>query len=160
MHEFLDAFRKTLETSTERLLLLSDDKSKTPREPGKWSPREIVGHLIDSAANNHQRFVRAQFTDDLVFPGYKQAEWASVQGYADEGWEQLVQLWKHYNLHLLHLMGRVSPEQLSRPRTKHNLHEIAWQPVAVDQPTTLEYFMRDYVDHLKHHLRQILGDVS
>lgn len=160
MHEFLEDFRKTLETSAERLLLLSADKSRTPREPGKWSPREIVGHLIDSAANNHQRFVRAQFTDDLVFSGYKQAEWASVQGYADEGWEQLVQLWKHYNLHLLHLMSRVSIEQLSRPRTKHNLHEIAWQPVALDQPTTLEYFMRDYVEHLKHHLRQILGDVT
>lgn len=160
MNEFLVEFRETLERSSERLLLVSAEASKTPREQGKWSPREIVGHLIDSAANNHQRFVRAQFTDDLVFPGYKQAEWASVQGYADESWEQLVQLWKHYNLHLLHLMSRVPAEQLSRLRTKHNLHEIAWQPIAVDQPVTLEYFMRDYVEHLKHHLRQILRDAS
>jgi DinB family protein len=158
MDEFLEEFRQTIGDATGRLLRLSDRESQTPREEGKWSPREIVGHLIDSASNNHQRFVRAQFTDDLVFPGYEQAEWTSVQGYADESWEQLVQLWKHYNLHLLHMMSKVSEEQLTKPRHKHNLHEIGWQPVAIDQPATLEYFMRDYVNHLRHHLRQIFQE--
>lgn len=51
---------------------------------GQWSPKQIIGHLIDSAANNHQRFVRAQFTDDLVFPGYEQEAWVEVQHYNDE----------------------------------------------------------------------------
>ena len=157
MQSFLEDFRLTLERAAERLLQLPDLENETPRAQDKWSPREIIGHLIDSAANNHQRFVRAQFTDDLVFPGYQQAEWVSIQHYRQESWEQLVQLWKHYNLHLLHVMQNTPAEQLTRPRLKHNLNEIAWQPVAIDQPATLEYFMRDYVDHLKHHLRQILG---
>jgi len=157
MQTFLEDFRQTIESSTERLLELSASESQTPRAQDKWSPREIVGHLIDSAANNHQRFVRAQFTDDLVFSGYQQEEWVSLQKYHQESWDQLVQLWKHYNLHLLHVMQNTPSEQLTKLRTKHNLHELAWQPVAVDQPTTLEYFMRDYVGHLKHHLRQILG---
>ena len=157
MQTFLEDFRQTIESSTERLLELSASESQTPRAQDKWSPREIVGHLIDSAANNHQRFVRAQFTDDLVFSGYQQEEWVSLQKYHQESWDQLVQLWKHYNLHLLHVMQSTPSEQLTKLRTKHNLHELAWQPVAVDQATTLEYFMRDYVGHLKHHLRQILG---
>jgi hypothetical protein len=158
MHDFLEDFRQTIEGSTERLSLLSARESQTPREPGKWSPRQIIGHLIDSAAHNHQRFVRAQFTPDLFFPGYQQEEWVSIQGYDEESWEQLVQLWKHYNLHLLHLMSRISEEQLTKPRIKHNLNEIAWRPIPVDQPVTLEYFISDYAGHLKHHLRQILGE--
>jgi len=81
----------------------------------------------------------------------------SVQQYHQESWEQLVELWRHYNLHLLHVMQNTPSEQLTKLRAKHNLNELAWQSVAVDQPTTLEYFMRDYVGHLKHHLRQILG---
>jgi hypothetical protein len=157
METFTEDFRRTIGLSAERLLQLSASESQTPRAEDKWSPREIVGHLIDSAANNHQRFVRAQFTDDLVFSGYQQEEWVSLQQYHQESWDQLVQLWKHYNLHLLHVMQNTPSEQLTKLRTKHNLHELAWQPVAVDQPTTLEYFMRDYVGHLKHHLRQILG---
>ena len=157
MQSFLEDFRLTLERAAERLLQLPAGENQTPRADGKWSPREIIGHLIDSAANNHQRFVRAQFTDDLIFSGYQQAEWVSIQHYRQESWEQLVQLWKHYNLHLLHVMQNTPDEQLTRPRLKHNLNEIAWQPVAVDEPVTLEYFMRDYVGHLKHHLRQILG---
>ena len=157
METFIEDFRRTIGLSAERLLELSASESQTPRAQDKWSPREIVGHLIDSAANNHQRFVRAQFTDDLVFSGYQQEEWVSLQQYDQENWDQLVQLWKHYNLHLLHVMQNTPSEQLTKLRTKHNLHELAWQPVAVDQPTTLEYFMRDYVGHLKHHLRQILG---
>ena len=157
MQSFLEDFRQTLERAAEHLLQLPAAENQTPRALEKWSPREIIGHLIDSAANNHQRFVRAHFTDDLVFPGYQQAEWVSIQHYRQESWEQLVQLWKLYNLHLLHVMQNTPPEQLTRLRLKHNLNEIAWQPVAVDQPATLEYFMRDYVDHLRHHLRQILG---
>ena len=158
MQDLLDDFRKTIETETNRLLSISNQDSAIPRVEGKWSPKEIIGHLIDSAANNHQRFVRAQFTDDLVFPGYEQEQWVRIQSYQREDWEQLVRLWKHYNLHLVHMMSSVSEESLRKLRSKHNLHQIAWKPVAESEPVTLEYFMRDYVAHLKHHLRQILGE--
>lgn len=157
MKDFLQDFQQTIEQSAERLLSLSSTASETHPAPGKWSPREIIGHLIDSASNNHQRFVRAQFTDDLEFRGYEQAEWVGVQGYNAEPWDRLVELWKLYNLHLLHLVSRISIESLTKQRRKHNLHEIAWQAVPVEQPVTLEYFIRDYLGHLKHHLRQISG---
>lgn len=158
MQDFLEDFRQTIHTASERLRLISAEESSTSQQPGKWTTREIIGHLIDSAANNHQRFVRAQFTDDLVFPGYEQEEWVAAQAYRDEDWLQLIQLWQLYNQHLVHLISRAPADTLSKLRHKHNLHEIATQPVPVDEPTTLEYFMRDYLVHLKHHLRQVFGE--
>ncbi len=138
------------------LLALGDEGSRRHPAPGKWSPREVIGHLVDSASNNHQRFVRAQFQDDLVFPGYEQAAWVQVQRYAESPWEELVALWAGFNRHIARVMDAVPHDVLTRPRAHHNLHELAWVPVASDQPATLEYFMRDYVGHLRHHLRQVL----
>ncbi|MGH9970187.1 MAG: DinB family protein [Pyrinomonadaceae bacterium] len=157
MQDFLDDFRETIEDAGKRLLSISEQQSQIPRSEGKWSPKEIIGHLIDSAANNHQRFVLAQFSDDLVFPGYSQEEWVRVQGYNQEPWQQLVQLWRHYNLHVLHLMSLAPEATRTKQRMKHNLDQIAWQSVAQKDSVTLEYFMRDYVAHLKNHLRQILS---
>jgi DinB family protein len=155
MEDFLEDFRRTIHTASDELLLISTEKSQIPRAEGKWSPKEIIGHLIDSASNNHQRFVRAQFTDDLVFAGYEQEGWVRVQNYQDEPWSELVQLWKLYNRHILHLMSLTPEETLRKLRHKHNLHQIASDSLSENEPVTLEWFMRDYVDHLKKHLRQI-----
>jgi DinB superfamily len=157
MLEWIDEFRQTVDRAAERLLQISEEQSALAPAEGKWSPKEIVGHLIDSAANNHQRFVRAQFTDDLIFPEYEQSEWVRVQAYNREAWPQLVQLWKHYNLHLAHLMAAVPAQTRTKARTTHNLQHLAWQTVPENEAVTLEYFMRDYVAHLRHHLDQIWG---
>jgi len=154
----LEDFRRTIETAAARLGALGEAEARTAREAGAWTPKEIVGHLIDSAANNHGRFVRAQFTDDLVFPGYEQEEWVRAQRYNEESWPLLVELWKTYNLHLLHVMACAPEETLERPRARHSLDRIAWQTLDANQPATLEYLMRDYVGHLKSHLRQIFPD--
>src|SRR5882672_2968437 len=158
INDFLTDYRKIVKTSAARLLEISEEQSKLAKYPGKWSAREVLGHLIDSAANNHQRFVRAQFSDELVFQGYEQAEWVRVQRYNEEPWDQLIQLWKHYNLHLAHLISVIPEQTLTQLRPLHNLDRIAFETVDKDQTTTLEYFVRDYVAHLKHHLAQILGD--
>jgi hypothetical protein len=120
-----------------------------------WSAKQVLGHLIDSAANNHQRFVRAQFTDDLVFPGYAQEEWVLVQGYQAAAWHDLLDFWSAYNLHLVRIIALIPAEVRLQPRTWHNLDQLAWQSVAGSTSVTLEYFMNDYVRHLKHHLCQI-----
>ena len=125
MQDFLDDFRRTLTTASERLRQISHEQSGVPRAAGKWSPREIIGHLIDSASNNHQRFVRAQFSDDLVFAGYEQEGWVRVQNYQGEDWAELVQLWKLYNQHILHLMSVMPDETRMKLRYKHNLNQIA-----------------------------------
>ena len=146
-----------VEHVTPRLLALEDAATARRPAPGKWSPREIVGHLIDSASNNHQRFVRAQFQEDLVFPGYAQDDWVAAQHYQDTPWPELVALWAAFNRHLARVMAAVPDDVRLKPRMRHSLHEIAFRAVPETQPATLDYFMRDYVDHLEHHLKQILG---
>jgi hypothetical protein len=158
MKETIAEFRQTIEGSAERLRAMPDEASARPRAEGKWSPREIVGHLIDSAANNHQRFVRAQFVDHLSFEGYDQEDWVAAQKYQDRDWHDLIELWRLYNRHLADVMEATPAEVLARPRTDHTLHRIAWQTVPENEPVTLEYFMRDYIGHMEHHLRQIFTD--
>jgi hypothetical protein len=153
---FLADFRETLDEAAQRLLMFSDAEASARPAPAKWSKKEIVGHLLDSASNNHGRFVRAQLQDDLVFPGYDQDAWVRVQRYQERRWVDLVRAWHAYNHQIASLMEAADPDALSRPRVRHNLHELAWKPVPASGPATLEYFMRDYIEHLKHHLAQAL----
>ena len=152
---FIDGFVETVEQAARRLRALSDEHASRRRAPGKWSPKEIVGHLIDSAANNHVRFVRAQLQDDLVFDGYDQDAWVRVQRYRDQPWPQLVTTWHHSNQRIAAIMRAASDAELDRPRARHNLNAIAFVPPSSAADATLGYFMRDYVAHLEHHLRQI-----
>ena len=153
---FVEAFRHTVGEAAERLLTMSDSRARAPRTPGDWSRKEIVGHLIDSAANNHARFVRAQATDHLLFESYDADAWVRVQKYNELPWTHLVTLWREYNMHLAAIIGSADPAALDRPRERHNLEDIAFVPLARDEPATLAYFIRDYVAHLEHHLRQAL----
>jgi len=154
---FIDRFVHTVDESASRMLALSDAAASLPRAPGKWSRKEIVGHLIDSAVNNQARFVRAQLQDDLVFPGYDQEAWVRVQRYGNESWPALVEAWRHANSRVAAIMRAASDEDLERPRARHNLDEIAFVAPASPRDATLGYFMRDYVAHLEHHLRQIFS---
>ena len=155
MQDCVDDLRSTLSLEAARLNAISESDAARRPGPGKWSPKEIIGHLIDSAANNHARFVRAQISDDMVFPGYDQEAWVRLQRYNDRPWTDLVSLWQAYNTHIASVIQGISPECLSLQRSKHNLDEIGWRTVPRDQPATLEYFIRDYVGHMKHHLAQI-----
>ena len=156
--QFLNGFRETVLETTARLRDITPEKSRIKASKDNWAPIEVLGHLIDSAANNHQRFVRAQFTDELVFAGYEQNGWVSSQKYLEESWSDLIQLWSSYNLHLHHVASAIPADVLTKSRDKHNLDQIAFNAVSTSKPATLEYFIRDYVDHLRHHLDQIFGE--
>lgn len=158
--QFLADFRETIVSAATRLRDIPEDQVRLRRSPDDWAPIEILGHLIDSAANNHQRFVRAQFTDDLVFPGYEQNQWVTAQRYHDESWADVIQLWTAYNLHLVHVASGISKDALTKPRGKHNQDVIAFNLVDKNEPATLEYLIRDYVVHLQHHLNQIFATVN
>lgn len=157
MTDYVAELREAIAAAKPLLEALSDDESRHRPGAGKWSPREIVGHLIDSASNNHQRFVRARFQDAMVFPTYQQDAWVDAQGYREAPWLDLVSLWSSFNLHIARVMESTPASERARFRTTHNLDQIAWRTVPADQPASLDYFMADYVGHLKHHLRQILG---
>ncbi len=146
-----------VENVAGRLRAIPEPPDHSPQTDGHWSAKQVLGHLIDSAANNHQRFVRAQATDDLVFPGYDQEQWVRVQRYDEESWLALVELWRGYNLHLAHVIAMMPESELTRPRFPHTLDKIGWRPVRAEEPTTLEYLVRDYIDHLQDHVGQLFA---
>ena len=156
MEQWLEDFKQTIDASADRLRQMSEAEAGQPRAEDHWSSKQIIGHLIDSAANNHARFVLGQLKDDLVFAGYDQNGWVKTNHYQEEPWSQLIDLWRAYNLHLHHLILNADQEKLSTPCTLHTLQEIAFKTVPQSKPVTLEYLMKDYVDHLQHHLDQIL----
>ena len=158
--QFLEDFRNTVVSAKARLKDIPEEQSRQRSSPDDWSPIEVMGHLIDSAANNHQRFVKAQFTDDLVFPGYEQDQWVNSQKYRDESWPDVIDLWSSYNLHLLHVVSVIPEDVLTKARARHTLNEIAFKVVDKSEPATLEFLIRDYLDHLRHHLNQIFAEVK
>jgi len=155
MNDLAKDLQQTVETAAKHLLAVSELQAAASGGEGRWSAKEILGHLIDSAANNHQRFVRAQATDDLAFGGYDQEYWVSAQHYAEVPWLDLVHFWRAYNRHLVHVIGHIPPAVLTAQRSRHTLDKIAWQAVDPGTPTTLAYLIADYIGHLKMHLQQI-----
>jgi hypothetical protein len=114
--------------------------------PGKWTKKEILAHLIDSASNNHQRFVRAAAQGSLEFPAYDQDKLIAVQKPNNMSWELLIEFWSGYNRYLVHVLN-----QIPAPSAEVQC-SIGGKP-----PVTLLWLAGDYVEHLKHHLNQIVG---
>ena len=149
-------YQRVVDASVERMRLVAEDRAGAKPAPGKWSRKEILGHLIDSAVNNQIRFVRAQLYDDMIFTGYDQNAWVSAQRYQERSWSELVHTWRAYNHQVAAVMRAAAVAELERPRPRHNLHDIGFQLLPPDTPATLGWLMRDYVVHLQHHLDQIL----
>lgn len=151
---YISELRTIVDRDAPRLLGAPPDAVERRPAKGGWSAKEILGHLIDSATVNHQRFVRAQW-QDLVFAAYAQDDWVEAQKYQDAPWIELVALWREYNRHIARVMAAIPIEVRLREKRLHNLNEIAMKPAPADAPATLDYLMQDYVDHLRHHLKQI-----
>ena len=155
MNELAGDLRAIVDSAAQRLRTVAEEAVLPPGLDGGWSARQLLGHLIDSAANNHGRFVRAQFVEDLVFPGYDQERWVAAQHYDGEAWSTLVELWRLYNDHLAHIIDHIPEAVLLRLRSSHTLEVIAFHPVKADEPASLDYLIRDYIGHLQHHLAQL-----
>jgi len=139
-----DGIRKTVEDFVMRLERLEESTASQKSQPGKWSRKEILGHLIDSAANNHHRFVRAQYVKDFSFPPYEQTEWVRIQHYYSLPWKDLLTFWKSYNCHLVHIIQNMPIEFLQVP-----------YKLGSGELVTIGYIVVDYLGHMQHHLRQI-----
>jgi hypothetical protein len=128
-----------------KLRAMTDVTASADRGVGKWVRKEILGHLIDSATNNHQRFVRARSGGALVWPGYEQNAWVDIHRYRLRPWSELVELWAAFNAHLADVIASTPPDRLATSCI-----------IGSNQPVTLEWLMHDYVSHLRHHLSQLV----
>ena len=112
--------------------------------PEKWSKKELIGHLIDSATNNHHRFVQIQFESKLLIP-YDQNQWNRSNFYQQIAGKQIIDFWTIYNKQLVEIIKRISEENLLKEfKTTDN------------KKITLFFLINDYVEHLEHHLRQVI----
>ena len=149
MHATAERLRAVIEAWAPRLAALDGDARPAP---DAWSTRELVGHLVDSASVNLERFLRARGTDHLDLPGYPQDAWVQAGRYAEAPYDELVELWRLLNLQVARVVAGTPEEDATRSRARHALDRIAFVVVPREEPTTLAYLMDDYVVHLEHHL--------
>lgn len=145
MQQVADALLQTIDTALPLLQAIGEETASTKPQPGKWSYKEIIGHLIDSACNNQQKFVRCIMQDGVDFVIYEQDEWVATQQYNKANWQELLLEWHHYNRHLAHIIRHTDAALHG-----HTIY------ISGKGPFTLGFIMPDYVEHLKHHLKTIL----
>jgi hypothetical protein len=133
-----------LDTVPSQLFRIEDAAFSAKPHPEKWSKKEILGHLIDSAVNNHHRFIRAQLEEPYTILRYGQNDWVKLNAWQQQESAQVIHLWETYNRQLLEVISRIPEEKLANAC------------ISGDERVTLGWLIADYVDHMEHHLRQII----
>ncbi len=140
-----DSFARGCAEIRAALFTFPSESADTQYRAGGWTRKQVLGHMIDSAANNHQRFVRATLDGQYSGPGYKQEGWVGLHGYAELPWPTLLGWWAAAHQVLEIIVARIPEERLSAPCV-----------VGEDAPVTLQFLIEDYIAHQRHHLAQIL----
>jgi hypothetical protein len=144
MKELSESLRRLVDAAEPKLRSISELESTKPILPGGWSRKQVIGHLIDSASNNHQRFVRAALQPSLEFPGYDQSGSVRVQAIQDAEWPLLITLWTAFNRYLAHVLTHLPASKL----------ETVCR-IGSGENVSLRFLATDYVTHQVHHLSQI-----
>jgi len=137
-------FRREIEKLRLALLALPPALAEVPWRAGGWTRKQIVGHLLDSASNNRQRFVRATIDGRYAGPGYEQDAWVAAHGYSDKPWDTLLRWWQAEHEILMAVVDRIPEERLESSCV-----------VGDDAPVTLRFLIEDYLSHQKGHFRQL-----
>ena len=140
------SFREELDAIRAALHALSPRVGETPWRAGGWTGKQIVGHMLDSAANNRQRFVRAATDGHYAGPKYAQDAWVAAHGYAGQPWETLLRWWEVEHEILAAVVARIPEERLE-----------AGCVVGTDAPVPLRFLITDYLRHQRWHLQQLTG---
>jgi hypothetical protein len=135
-----------IDTWEPKLIDLTEDVISNKRNTQNRTIKQILGHLIDSASNNHQRMIRLQYNENLDFPDYQQDNdlWIALQDYQNANWNTIVQLWKYYNLHMVQVIKSVDQEKLNN----------SWQSFKANT-VTLRQMIEGYLVHIELHFKEI-----
>ena len=144
----LESLRTLLNTLPARLEALLHDTVEF-RPPESWSVKEELGHLLDSAANNHQRIVRTQLEDNPAMPGYDGMKWVALHDYQKRDWRELIGIWVALNRLLLAAAEAAPDSAWTRTCTIGN-----------SAPLTLQFVFEDYIHHMLEHLRHMKVQVD
>lgn len=136
--------RALIDRLPAQLTSLPDKSVQRKPSSSEWSLKEELGHLLDSAANNHQRIVRAQLENNPAMPGYDGDQWVILHRYQDRDWSSLIAIWADLNRQLLAAAEAVPDSAWSRTCT-----------IADSEPLTLKFVFDDYLDHMLQHLRHM-----
>ena len=140
----IERLEQILNTIPQLLRAIDENEMQFKSSPDKWSKKQILGHLIDSASINHHRFVRGQF-EDVPEISYDQDKWNDHSYYQQIDTKQIIDLWTVYNRQILEITKRIPSGHWQRMiRVK-------------DDRFTLEFILSDYVHHMEHHLRQVVN---
>lgn len=142
-------FRAELNEIHGVLFAIPPSRADTPWREGGWTRKQIAGHLLDSAANNRQRFVRAAIDGKYAGPDYAQEAWVTAHGYAGLPWETLLRWWEAEHEILAAVVACIPEERLE-----------ASCVVGADEPVTLRFLIEDYVRHQRWHLVQLAAGAT
>lgn len=142
--ELADQLTRELDRAEPLLRARSDSDAMVPRKPGAWASKQILGHLLDSAFNNHQRFVLTALKGSYQSDGYEQERWVQLHRYEQLDWVTLINLWIGINRFIAHTIRQIPQERLT------SLCQIGGA-----EPMTLHALIVDYHRHLRHHLDQV-----
>jgi hypothetical protein len=145
----LIALQELIDRLPARLQALQSDRVQHKPAPDAWSAKEELGHLLDSAANNHQRIVRAQLEEHPAMPGYDGDAWVALHQYQKRDWRSLIERWTALNRQLLTAAEAVPDSAWSRTLT-----------IDDSAPLTLQFVFDDYIHHMLEHLRHMGVEVS
>jgi uncharacterized damage-inducible protein DinB len=148
-NQLATTFRAGIASAQAKLEQIDEDSAGSSLRPGGWTAKQTIGHLIDSALNNHQRFVRAALEGSYEGPTYEQEGWVGLHGYVDQPWSELFAHWQKQNELLCAVVDRI-------PEDKH----AAPCKVGTNAPVTLSFLVDDYLAHLHQHADQIAGAPS
>lgn len=144
-----------LRAAAQMLVKFDDNFLSSPLAPGKWSPIQILGHLTDSAYNNHRRFLMAADQDHLRFAGYNQEAWVIRNGYQQRETAEVIETFRAAQHHLAEMLFHLPEELLNRKTREHDFDKMAMRPVQKGAESCLGFLIEDYLFHLVHHLKQI-----
>ena len=155
---YANLLKKILQSSIDALEEITVEEYTAKISPEKWSKQEIIGHLIDSAYNNHLRFIKAKSQGNLIFLGYNQDEWVKINNYQNRSKLDIIDTWITVNQHIGKLFNNLNADVYNKQTIEHNFHKICMNLLEEGESASLSYLMWDYLFHIEHHLSQVISN--